>query len=186
MPTVPARGTRRMAALVLVTLIAALAAAESAQAVTCCVTLRLQRTSPPPLWVGADTPWLLGAPVSLVPSPPATGNAEWSQSPADTAGGPAYHFINRRSNRCLDIKGPSENNGTPVHLWNCHSGASQAWRLVRTSIPIGRLPPYQLVNVYANKCLDVTAFRYRPGTLLQIWSCSGALNQAFVLERAAP
>jgi hypothetical protein len=182
MSTVLERGARRVAALAGLGVIAALGAPQPADA-TCCYTLRLGRTVPQPLWVGIDAP-LLGSPVTLLPSIPSSGEAEWEMFPADTEGVRAYHFRNTRSLKCMDIKGPSQNNGTPVHQWNCHSGDSQAWKLIRP--PIGRGIGYQVINVYANKCLDVTGFRNRPDTLLQIWSCSEAWNQDFVLNRVTP
>lgn len=165
------------------TLVAALAAVESAQAVGCCYTIRLGRTDPQALWVGVAGPFAfqLGQPVELVPEV-ANGSA-WEMFPADVEGGPAYHFRNRLSLKCLDIRGPSEDNGTPVHQWNCHSGPSQAWKLIRP--PVGRGIGYQFINVHANKCLDVTRFANRPFALLQVWSCSEAWNQDFVLGRTA-
>jgi len=178
MSRVAGRGWTRATAFAGLVLVAALAAAQSAQA-TCCYTLRLAKTVPQPLWVGINTP-TLGAPVALLPSVPASGEADWELFPADTEGVRAYHFRNRRSLKCMDIKGPSQDNGTPVHEWSCHSGDSQAWKFVRP--PIGRGIGYQVINVYANKCLDVTGFRNKPDTLLQIWSCSEAWNQDFVLD----
>jgi hypothetical protein len=89
-----------------------------------------------------------------------------------------YTIINGYSNKCLDIRGPSNANGTPAHQWNCHGGRSQVWRLRRS--PSGR----ELVNAYANKCLDVANFGNVPGNYLQIWSCSLNWNQGFRLFAA--
>lgn len=161
----------------------ALAAGQAAQAVTCCYTLRLGRTAPQPLWVGISEPPIhrIGIPVGLQPSVGPGGNATWLTSPADTPGTRSYRFINRATQKCMDIVGPSNRNGTQVHQWDCHNGASQAWKLIRP--PVGRGIGYQVINVYAHKCLDVTGFRNSPYTILQVYSCTEVWNQDFVLDR---
>ncbi|MGV9281952.1 RICIN domain-containing protein, partial [Streptomyces sp. NPDC003730] len=30
---------------------------------------------------------------------------------------------------CLDASGGTWNDGTPVHLWTCHTGPNQKWTL---------------------------------------------------------
>lgn len=98
---------------------------------------------------------------------------------------PACKFVNRDSNRCLDVRGPSSANGTRVHQWTCHAGDSQLWTFTRT----------QIVNKYATdasrvpKCLDVTNFDARVDDVrlpLQIWACSSGWNQQFRLRKADP
>nr|WP_240449669.1 RICIN domain-containing protein [Streptomyces harenosi] len=36
---------------------------------------------------------------------------------------------NPHSAKCLDASGATWNDGTPVHLWTCHTGPNQTWTL---------------------------------------------------------
>ncbi len=73
----------------------------------------------------------------------------------------------RGSNRCLDVPGASQENGTHLQIYDCWGGANQQWTLT---------DDHQL-TVYGNKCLDVPGHATAPGTRVQIWSCSGGANQ---------
>lgn len=98
----------------------------------------------------------------------------------------AYRITNLHSGKCLDIKGPARANYTAVHQWGCKGGAtstndlnaSQLWKVTRDSS--GRS---ELINAYGHRCLDIPEFRAHAGRLMQIWSCSGAWNQAFRLKK---
>nr|WP_062342982.1 lectin [Herbidospora sakaeratensis] len=71
------------------------------------------------------------------------------------------------SNRCVDVTGASQNNGTAVVLWDCNGQSNQQW----TSTAAGEL------RVYGNKCLDVNNNGTADGTGVLIWDCNGQNNQ---------
>ena len=94
-----------------------------------------------------------------------------------------YTFMNRHSGKCLDISGPSQDNGTPVHQWNCHGGRSQVWR-TPIAFKMGDVEERRIVNAYSNKCLDVPNWRVNDGAWLQVWSCHiSNWNQKWVFHR---
>ena len=71
------------------------------------------------------------------------------------------------SNRCLDVLGQSQTDGTYLQLYDCHGGSNQQW----TSTSSGQL------TVYGSKCLDVPNHATAAGTRVQIWTCNGGANQ---------
>jgi hypothetical protein len=75
------------------------------------------------------------------------------------------------SGLCLDTQGGATSNGTPVVLNACGK-SSQVWRPASN---------HSLVNQAAGKCLDDTDSNTANGADLQIWSCTGGLNQQWRL-----
>ncbi|MEV5440558.1 non-reducing end alpha-L-arabinofuranosidase family hydrolase [Streptomyces sp. NPDC052682] len=71
------------------------------------------------------------------------------------------------SNRCLDVPGADQTDGTSLQIWDCHGGTNQQWTWTDSN----------QLTVYGNKCLDVPGHATTPGTRVQIWSCSGGANQ---------
>ena len=71
------------------------------------------------------------------------------------------------ANRCLDVPGASQNDGTLLSLWDCNGGANQNWTQTSGN---------QLM-VYGSKCLDVPNHATASGTRVEIWTCTGAANQ---------
>ncbi|MBZ3906503.1 non-reducing end alpha-L-arabinofuranosidase family hydrolase [Streptomyces griseiscabiei] len=71
------------------------------------------------------------------------------------------------SNRCLDVSGANQTDGTNVQIWDCHGGANQQWTLTDSN----------QLTVYGNKCLDVPGHATTAGTRPVIWSCNGGTNQ---------
>jgi ricin-type beta-trefoil lectin protein len=71
------------------------------------------------------------------------------------------------SNRCLDVLGQSQTDGTYLQLYDCHGGSNQQW----TSTSSGQL------TVYGSKCLDLPNHATAAGTRVQIWTCNGGANQ---------
>ncbi|MGW6642264.1 non-reducing end alpha-L-arabinofuranosidase family hydrolase [Streptomyces iakyrus] len=71
------------------------------------------------------------------------------------------------SNRCLDVPGASQTNGTNVQIWDCHGGTNQRWTLTDNN----------QLTVYGNKCLDVPNHATTAGTRPVIWDCNGGTNQ---------
>ncbi|MFB4284681.1 ThuA domain-containing protein [Nonomuraea sp. MTCD27] len=76
------------------------------------------------------------------------------------------------SNRCLDLNGATQTNGTQVQIWDCNGGPNQQW----TSTESGEL------RVYGNKCLDVNGAGTADGTAVIIWDCNGQNNQKWRLN----
>ncbi|MCC9710978.1 RICIN domain-containing protein [Streptomyces sp. MNU76] len=71
------------------------------------------------------------------------------------------------SNRCLDVSGAGQTDGTNVQIWDCHGGTNQQWTLTDSN----------QLTVYGNKCLDVPGHATTAGTRPVIWSCNGGTNQ---------
>ncbi|MEV4708369.1 ricin-type beta-trefoil lectin domain protein [Actinoplanes sp. NPDC049316] len=69
------------------------------------------------------------------------------------------------SNRCLDVNGAGQADGTVVQIWDCNGGANQTW----TATSDGRL------TVYGSRCLDAPSAA--AGARIRIWSCTGGANQ---------
>jgi hypothetical protein len=86
-------------------------------------------------------------------------------APAHAAGSGALRGVG--SNRCLDVVGASQDNGTYLQLYDCWGGTNQQWTLTDD----------RQLTVYGTKCLDVPGHATAPGTRVQIWSCSGGANQ---------
>ncbi|HZF91875.1 MAG TPA: non-reducing end alpha-L-arabinofuranosidase family hydrolase [Streptomyces sp.] len=71
------------------------------------------------------------------------------------------------SNRCLDVPGAAQTDGTNLQIWDCHRGTNQQWTLTDNN----------QLTVYGNKCLDVPGHATTAGTRPVIWSCNGGTNQ---------
>ncbi|MER7722214.1 non-reducing end alpha-L-arabinofuranosidase family hydrolase [Streptomyces flaveolus] len=71
------------------------------------------------------------------------------------------------SNRCLDVPGAAQTNGTALQLYDCWGGTNQQWTLTDSN----------QLTVYGNSCLDVPGHATTAGTRVQIWACSGGANQ---------
>jgi hypothetical protein len=70
--------------------------------------------------------------------------------------------------KCLDVQGGANVDGTPVIITDCTGSVSQKWTFSGGQVKIASW----------NKCLDVTGGSTTPGTKLQIWDCSsGSANQ---------
>src|SRR5438034_264559 len=58
------------------------------------------------------------------------------------------------SNRCLDVTGASQTDGTLLQIYDCWGGANQQWTLNSQNA----------LTVYGSKCLDVPGHRTSAGT----------------------
>ncbi|GAB2608733.1 non-reducing end alpha-L-arabinofuranosidase family hydrolase [Streptomyces capparidis] len=85
--------------------------------------------------------------------------------PAQAASSGALRSV--ASNKCLDVVGAGQTDGTALQLYDCWGGTNQQW----TSTDSNQL------TVYGNKCLDVPGHATTPGTRVHIWSCTGGANQ---------
>jgi hypothetical protein len=86
-------------------------------------------------------------------------------SPAEAATTSAVRGV--ASNRCLDVPGASQTEGTNVQIWDCNGGTNQQWTLTDNN----------QLTVYGNKCLDVPNHATTAGTRPVIWTCNGGTNQ---------
>ncbi len=77
-----------------------------------------------------------------------------------------------QSGRCLDVPGLSQQNLTPVELWDCNGGPNQNWALT----------PARQLTVYGIKCLDVNGGGTADGTTVQIYDCNGGSNQQWTVN----
>jgi hypothetical protein len=73
----------------------------------------------------------------------------------------------RSQGHCMTVAGGSAN-GTPIEVAGCNGGASQRFNLNNA---------HDLVNIAADKCVDVKDQKTDNGTPLQLWSCGGTSNQ---------
>ncbi len=74
---------------------------------------------------------------------------------------------------CVDVRGASSANFTPVQVYTCNGTGAQRWTVAagNTLQALG-------------KCMDINGggtWSTTPGTQLQIWSCSGNANQHWAL-----
>jgi len=90
-----------------------------------------------------------------------------------TSVGGIYSLVGASSNRCADVHGASQTDGTAVEIYDCHGGANQKW----TPTAAGEL------RVYAGaKCLDAYNNQTTTGTKIEIWTCNGGANQQWRLN----
>ena len=77
-------------------------------------------------------------------------------------------------NKCLDVSGGENANGTNVQMWKCEAGnENQNW-----TFDGGRI-----VWTGTKKCLDVSGGDTANGTQVQIWQCEvGNENQRWTLD----
>jgi hypothetical protein len=74
--------------------------------------------------------------------------------------------------KCLDLASGSTNNGSMVHLFDCHGdGSTQAWSV----------PGDGTIRI-AGKCLDVAGYQTANGTKVQLWSCTGEAPQQWLMQ----
>jgi hypothetical protein len=73
----------------------------------------------------------------------------------------------RSQGHCMTVAGGSAN-GTPIEVMPCNGGSAQRFNLNNA---------HDLVNIAADKCVDVKDKQTANGTKLQLWSCGGTSNQ---------
>ncbi|MEU8820035.1 ricin-type beta-trefoil lectin domain protein [Actinoplanes sp. NPDC048796] len=74
----------------------------------------------------------------------------------------------RAFNRCMTAQGANTQNGTKIILSTCTGGAAQRFTLNSS---------HDLVNVSADRCVDVIDKNAFNGAKLQLWDCAGTDNQ---------
>jgi hypothetical protein len=82
-------------------------------------------------------------------------------------------FIIGLGNKCLDIKGGVDANGTPIILFDPHGGNNQQWTLTSDGFIISALNP--------GKCLDIPEGVTDNGTPILLFDKHGGVNQKWSL-----
>ncbi|GID95880.1 family 16 glycosylhydrolase [Amorphoplanes digitatis] len=70
--------------------------------------------------------------------------------------------------KCMDPAGGALANGTPIQLVTCNGNPVQRFTLSAAG---------DLVNVSANRCVDIKEWNSANGAQLQLWDCGGTSNQ---------
>ena len=71
---------------------------------------------------------------------------------------------------CMDVRGASTSNGTPIQLYNCDGTNAQQWNVVTADNSLRSL----------GECLDVTGGNTTDGTLLDLYTCNNTGAQVWV------
>jgi beta-glucanase (GH16 family) len=74
----------------------------------------------------------------------------------------------RALGKCFDPAGGALANGTPIQLVTCNGNPVQRFTLSGTG---------DLVNISANRCVDIKDWNSGNGAQLQLWDCAGTANQ---------
>jgi beta-glucanase (GH16 family) len=74
----------------------------------------------------------------------------------------------RAMGKCMDPAGGALGNGTPIQLVACNGNPVQRFTLSGAG---------DLVNISANRCVDIKDRNSANGAQLQLWDCSGGSNQ---------
>ena len=91
----------------------------------------------------------------------------------DCNSSPAQSFVPdagrlRSGGLCMDAAGAATGNGTPIQLATCSTNRAQQFVLSGAG---------DLVNVAANRCVDIKDVNRELGATLQLWDCAGTPNQ---------
>ncbi|KAJ3570611.1 hypothetical protein NP233_g4292 [Leucocoprinus birnbaumii] len=82
---------------------------------------------------------------------------------AAVAGQTVLHPISGTTNKCLEVRGDVQANGTPVQIFDCNGTPAQQWDITEglTTVRLANSP----------YCLDAGS----NGTLMKIWECFDGL-----------
>lgn len=85
-----------------------------------------------------------------------------------------YQFVNRATNKCLDIKFEEPNNEVPAWLWDCHTPTTNGQTFTLVPVETGTYHDHFLIVARnSNKCVDVHGDSQNVGEQLQQWACAG-------------
>ncbi|HEY2407260.1 MAG TPA: ricin-type beta-trefoil lectin domain protein [Polyangiaceae bacterium] len=76
--------------------------------------------------------------------------------------------------KCLDVPGWNDTNGTDVQIYDCHGSTNQQWQFWSDATV---RPAFN-----TNKCLDLPGWQTANGTPIQIYDCTGGTNQRWELD----
>ncbi len=113
-----------------------------------------------------DNMTLSGAPkvyATGVGTPDGSLNKNWGSNAPTT--GPITGYVGK----CVDVRGGSSTNGTPVQIYTCNGTNAQQWS-VNTNGTLTVL----------GKCMDITGGGTSNGTKVQIYDCNGSGAQQWI------
>jgi glucosylceramidase len=103
---------------------------------------------------------------------PAATSATFTWSGTQGTGGnpppPGSGPVTGYQGLCLDVRGASSADSTPVQVYTCNGTTAQSWTLTSSN---------QLQSL--GKCLDVAAAGTANGTLVQLYTCNGTAAQTW-------
>jgi predicted alpha-1,2-mannosidase len=105
-----------------------------------------------------------------------TANTAWGSAAADappsfdvTVGNVATGPIVGLASKCVDVRGGTSVNGTPVQLYTCNQGSAQQWT-VRSDGSLSAL----------GRCLDIPGSGQADNTLVQLFDCNNRNSQVWL------
>jgi hypothetical protein len=99
---------------------------------------------------------------------PATLTGTHTVSITLTGGQPSA--VTGEAGLCMDVRGASASNGTPVQIYNCDGTNAQQWNVVTADNSLRSL----------GECLDVTGGGTADGTLVALYTCNNTGAQVWV------
>jgi hypothetical protein len=102
---------------------------------------------------------------SSASSPPPTSPPPSAPPPSGSAG-PVHGF----GGLCVDVRGASSANFTPVQVYTCNGTAAQQWTVVQAGSTLRAL----------GKCLDINGGGTADGTTVDLYDCNGTGAQVFI------
>ncbi|MBO6243124.1 MAG: RICIN domain-containing protein, partial [Clostridia bacterium] len=82
------------------------------------------------------------------------------------------------SNKVIDVKGASLNNGANVEIWNNLNGNNQKFQFIYDNEGY-----YTISDIRTGKALDVYGGYTKPGTNVQMWEANGTDGQKWKIEK---
>lgn len=110
------------------------------------------------------------APSPLVRETPAPAGTRAGSAVPATAPRATLQIQSLFASRCIDVRGPSPDDGTPLQLWDCINTPEERW-----SWDGSRL------RGFADKCIDVRGPSSANGTPVQLYSCVEEPQQQWTL-----
>jgi serine/threonine protein kinase len=74
------------------------------------------------------------------------------------------------ASKCVDVRGPLKDDGTPLQLWDCINVPEERWRW-----------DGKRLRGFGNKCIDVQGPSAANGTPVQLWTCENVSQQKWTL-----
>ncbi|GAB7186477.1 ricin-type beta-trefoil lectin domain protein [Kitasatospora sp. Ki12] len=115
-----------------------------------------------PTFSGSSSGWVTGNTSAYAGCfYPMMATGGWIVNGSPVPAGPVGQ-ISGYANKCVDVRGGSTANGTPVQIWDCLGNVNQTWK-IGTDGTIRAL----------GKCLDVQGGHTGNATVVQTYDCNG-------------
>jgi glucosylceramidase len=85
--------------------------------------------------------------------------------------------LKANTNKCFGPQGKNKANATRIEVQDCDSSPEQEWNITADA----NTGAFQIKNIAAARCLDVSGASTADGAPMQIYDCTGANNQKFKL-----